>query len=519
MNASSGSWELISESPSVHAPFGDTSLITYSDYIERQLNARRGTTSEETQWHAEADLKLASFSQKNNPGYNMKHVFDSWVKNLCLPMPVRKLFELEKPNLDTVLHCDIQNYTAPDLTQKAEWAGVEEVNFHYFASHGFYKISSALWNLILSLTREKRNFKLVFHSQYSEKNSQLSERFSNLLPQFLNEWGLFCETKHVAFNGANRTKLVKFTGEKNTRDLRLANYNKETAISSSTDYMSFCGPEYPRVATASFSTSKSLSGQTIFSFSLKSIGIQPIKQPQVDAPLAGKEIFPETEEGLALQKKEDEGSLLSPCEMNGGETQNSTQSYVAICRSLLNDSASALLILHENQEGEKTASPAVSSESVPAPLLFNPREDGFHHIMIISERCEEPSIVSAIDGSKLNFQLYGNEAVVRVPQWKLAGEPDVFVHGVLEAVENRKNRIKHDINKSVEEKLQKEKKLIEENKEETVQEYLMNTVLPALQPAIDEVLAERPTDPLTVIAFRLLEYSNSLQHEGSKLSI
>eukprot|EP00388_Colpodella_angusta_P017758 GDKJ01043973.1.p1 GENE.GDKJ01043973.1~~GDKJ01043973.1.p1 ORF type:complete len:560 (+),score=130.19 GDKJ01043973.1:12-1691(+) len=517
INSSNGDWEIISEIPSVHPPHNDTSLITYYDFIQRRLSVRRGTSAEETQWRIEADAKLASFTSKSNPGYTIKSVFDAWVKNLCLPMPVRKVFEIEKPNTDVTLPVDLKAYEGADLKQKAQWAAIDEANYELFSHHGFYRINGAVWNLIMSLTREKKDFKLVFHS-FNDRKRVIPNHLRNRLDEFLREWDLFVETKHAAFNGSNRTKPAKFNGEKGTRNLRISPQNIATVQMSATTL--------PASENAHPDDDR-----RVFSVSLSGAGVRTPFLPQEGEPLAGQLVVPGTEAGAKLESLEDAGpkSASSVKEISGV-----SNCYVALTRALLQDNKSnAVLLIHAEDD---TSSETLEENDLsslllpPTPLIVNPNVDGFHNVVIVSEKAEIPTLISSIDGSVLDLKTYQNETIVRIPQWKLAGDADVMLHGVFEALEAKQRRIAEDIRNSVEETVRKEKQKIEESVVLSPQEYLLQTVLPALQPAIDEVLDERPSDPITVIAFRLLEYADALKknareegksngYEGTKLLV
>ena len=74
---------------------------------------------------------------------------------------------------------------------------------------GKYFIVPSFFRTLMYLKKQKKEFAVVFRSYGTE------------LDNVVWEFNKFCSGEHPCFNGRNNTPLVKFDGNKNSKDMRI----------------------------------------------------------------------------------------------------------------------------------------------------------------------------------------------------------------------------------------------------------------------------------------------------------
>jgi len=190
-----GVWTLESPDPSPHPPHD--SLITYAEYVARTYPSDNTMEDKAREENARlAAQKRAQFTCPGEPGAKFRAMYDQMVKNLQHSnKALAKAYDIKKAILD--------EEAAPEDPTKSEAQNIMR--------YGRHQILPAFWNLLIDLTKKGRRFSVVFRSFSEEQLSQVR-----------NELQLFCEGKHPAYSGQQKTqKPPPMDGNKGSKDMRL----------------------------------------------------------------------------------------------------------------------------------------------------------------------------------------------------------------------------------------------------------------------------------------------------------
>jgi hypothetical protein len=200
INADTREFVLSFDEPTLEPPHG--SLISYAEYTSRMYPADSNMTEEAREENLRMAEKLrTAFTAPGHPGIQFRPMFDQMVKNLTHSnKALVKAFDMKKVEL-----CESATCEADPSKSVAQ-------NIMRFGRHS---IVPSFWQLLIELVKSGRRFSLVFRA-YSEEQLNL----------FKQEYQVFCEGKHPAFNGQNKTqKPPLMDGSKGSKDYRLADAN------------------------------------------------------------------------------------------------------------------------------------------------------------------------------------------------------------------------------------------------------------------------------------------------------
>uniref|UniRef100_A0A0G4GLF2 Uncharacterized protein n=1 Tax=Chromera velia CCMP2878 TaxID=1169474 RepID=A0A0G4GLF2_9ALVE len=514
MDNETGAWVLKSESPSLTPPEGDTTLCTYADFVRMYVaenvtsegKPSKGDSSVVTESGGEASKakfqkeaqeaarqKLETFCLKGQPGDALKFFYDSALKNLSLPLAVRKRFGVEKVDAKSRTPTDLKDLDInPLLLGQTETGVIEEANTQMFKP-GFWRINNAFFTLINVLTKEKRKFAIVLHATRKAGASRSDRK----LLEVLAELNLFCSGEHLGYNGQNRTKAVKFNGEKGTSDLRVTlpsrhcqfERNKKVAIAAADGTLLEGWPD-----CHVFMTREALNGgkNALLMEDVSLATGDPLERGQkaaVELPAANQ-----TDAGDSL-KAED-----SKITTGTGASQ------------LLSHRAAREV---EAPQTERLRRVGDSGPHGCCPLvLIDTGNVDSHNVVFLSKGKEasasDPSADprDCVTGGKVDPLKAPQVDVAAFSPLDVALDSECFLKAVRHAEANRLDKIKKQ-REATAFAATEAQKAAEENvplKELPASDYLYRTVLPALHPALESVARERPEDPLSFIAFHLLRY-------------
>lgn len=181
------SWELKHEFLTADCP--EAGLVSYRQFLNKAFEHEPAKNDAENDELTRSLMKernemLLSFPTKE--GKLFKSNYDKLLKNMKLPS-----------------NCVIKGDISDHLRERYE-------------SKRYYTIP-AFFRTLLHLRKRKRDFSIVFRTHGRE------------LPKIIEEFNLFCDGNHPAFNGEAGTHLVTFNGtKKNTKDYRIK--QKQTGL-------------------------------------------------------------------------------------------------------------------------------------------------------------------------------------------------------------------------------------------------------------------------------------------------
>jgi len=199
IDAETSEFVLESEDPSLDAPH--SSLISYSEYVDRtypcDYNMKEEARQENMRMGTE---KKTTCTNAGEPCVKFKPMFDQVIKNLIHSnKALAKAYDIKK--------CILDENEVPEDPALDDQRNI--------LRYGRYQVIPAFFNLLIHLTKERRRFSIVFRT-FSEAQ----------LPSIQKELRLFCEGRHPAFSGQNKTqKPPPMNGDKLSRDMRLVDDN------------------------------------------------------------------------------------------------------------------------------------------------------------------------------------------------------------------------------------------------------------------------------------------------------
>lgn len=323
---------------------------------------------------------------------------------------------------------------------------------------GRHQVLPSFWNLLVSLTKEKRLYSVVFRT------------FGDDIPKVQREMKNFCQGQHPCYNGQNKTqKPPPMNGDKGSRDMRLTD-----------EYVGRFDRINQRLEFAKRSNDKGK------------------KKPE--------------------EEKKPEGEAT---EGAGGEVPISTfsptvyefppyhKAYAGLLHHVLEESNSAAILDDkEYWTAKDQASNAGKlllvddfgglAETKTQHIFF----DG--HIQADDEHCVD--VRDAATGEPIASSAARGIFTHRVDFYQAVTDPEYFIKS-LAACERRMSERLVQLKRV---KPVGEEDLLDPKVLKTLppKEYLLRAVTPALLPALEACQRDRPKDPITFIAFYMLRHTN-----------
>jgi len=188
-----------SEDPTLDPPHD--SLISYAEFVQRKFPADRNMKDDARVENLRMAAELrSSFTNHEQPGQKFRPMFDQMVKNLAHSnKSLVKAFEMKK----TILK---------ESDVPLDPARSDAQNIMRFGRH---RVLPAFWQLLMNLVSTGRRFSIVFRCFDKDQ-----------LDFFLQDYQMFCDTKHPAYCGSNKTQKPKLmNGEKGSKNFKLADMN------------------------------------------------------------------------------------------------------------------------------------------------------------------------------------------------------------------------------------------------------------------------------------------------------
>ncbi|CAD7945791.1 unnamed protein product [Amoebophrya sp. A120] len=187
--------EFVLSHPDVQVERPSDEMYSYTEFLTMKFPIQgqsKFTQDENRQLHEQMILEFV----KTGPGAKLRASFDQMVKAIAFPKPLAKALNMAVPILDETSSEDCKYQ--PDKGKE---------NLTRF---GRYIFVPAFFTLIQTLTKEKRDFSIVFHSMSAD-----------VLDEAVLEMNAYANGEHPCFNGQNKTKKALFNGEKGSKDLRV----------------------------------------------------------------------------------------------------------------------------------------------------------------------------------------------------------------------------------------------------------------------------------------------------------
>lgn len=327
---------------------------------------------------------------------------------------------------------------------------------------GRYQFLPSFFNLLIALQKEKRKFSLVFHS-FKEEELNVVQK----------EMGMFCEGRHPCYNGQFKTKKVLMTGEKGNKDLRMQ-VNYQGIMDRMGDTLTF-----------------------------------------KDRNSIRKEEKPEGEENNTFGDSVDDGlpeQTFAPTVYKG----NAPIYAGMLCEILEETSCVGILDDHEYWKETKDEAPDAGKivyvddgETKVQHLFFdgNIRSSHTYSVDIRDAVTEKP--VPHEEAKDVYFHQVDLVQAITDPEYYIKALQQCEAKHLERIVAQKREKapwIETSDTLSRDELLKLDPK-----------EYLYQTVMPGLVPALELCQRDRPADPISFIAFQLLRhpftYQKSLKEE------
>lgn len=321
--------------------------------------------------------------------------------------------------------------------------------------YGRFQFLPAFFNLIIALQKEKRKFQVVFHS-FSDRELEAVRK----------EMQMFCEGRHPCYNGQFKTKKVLMTGEKGQRDLRM----KE-------EYM---GVMDRMGETLSFKDRNSVMKADPAEGGAGTEGGDPTATAGDDEGLPEATFAPTAYKGNA-------------------------QIYAGLeCELLEEVSCVGIIDDYEYWSGKE------ESETAGKVLYVDDGETTLQHIFfdgnIRSGNTYSVDIRDAVTEKPKTFQEAQDVYFHRVNTAQAIMDPEYYIKALQLCEATRLEQIKaQKCAKSP--NVESAKRLTQEElRQLPAKDYLYETVMPGLLPALELCQRDRPKDPIQFIAFYLLRH-------------
>jgi protein dpy-30 len=432
---------LESEDPTLDAPH--SSVISYAEYMDRTYPVDPQMDEEVRAENLRmARQKKITCTHPGEPVAKFKPMFDQVVKNLVHSnKALAKAFDIKKFILN-------EN----DVPEDAE-AEAELDDQHIILRYGRYQVIPAFFNLLIQLTKERRRFSIVFRTYNADQ-----------LPSIQRELKLFCEGRHPAYSGQNKTqKPPLMSGDKLSRDMRLADENIGR-VSRMSGRLEFPNRQADTVSTE---------------------------------PVIG-------EDGLPVQPG---------FEPTVYEFPSYHQAYEGLMHHVLTKSNTAAIVDDYEYWKEK-------DKAAAAGKLFLVNHGGglaetkVQHIFfdghIQAGNAHSVDVRDVVNGDSVPFAEADDVFIHRVDFYQACLDSEYFV----KALKNCETKMSKAI---LESRRVGDDIVAGEEQKETLKglppkEYLYRTVIPALLPALEACQRDRPADPIEFIAFYMLRHT----HQYSK---
>lgn len=199
-------------------------LINYLDFLNKKYSLRSVKDSEtfevDQAYNEEQMTKkvkaIIENRDKASPAFTFNKQLEDMKKKLRVDEKVTHELGLKIENkpIDYQLLID----KADDIKFDFNSENAIQNNFRALFKNAYHSTIISFFNLIITLTKNKRRFVVIFH--FFDMNIEQIE-------EFIFEFNCFCEGKHPKFNGQNGTQAQFFDGEnnKNFKDFRIKDYD------------------------------------------------------------------------------------------------------------------------------------------------------------------------------------------------------------------------------------------------------------------------------------------------------
>eukprot|EP00927_Polykrikos_kofoidii_P079318 TRINITY_DN76100_c0_g1_i1.p1 TRINITY_DN76100_c0_g1~~TRINITY_DN76100_c0_g1_i1.p1 ORF type:complete len:555 (-),score=121.48 TRINITY_DN76100_c0_g1_i1:77-1741(-) len=437
------------------------SMVSYAEFVARTYPLDPIMEDEAREENAQMAASLrCTFTEPGQPGVKFRPMFEQLVKNLAHSnKALVKVYDMKK----TILK---ESEAPPDPTK------TDVQNIMRFGRH---QVLPSFWQLLVHLVKIGRRFSLVFRT-FSEEQLEL----------FLPEYQVFCEGKHPAYSGQNKTpKVPLMSGEKGSKNYRLGEANIGR-MDRSNGRLVFAnrpaGHGEPLAADAGGFGAAEAEGGTDGGGEDTTAARVATSPTTYNFPP-----FHAVYAGMKHQILGHEGGA------NVAAIIDDFQHWEDMDRS--SEAGKLLLVDHAGSLAETTVQ----------HLFF----DG--HIQ--RDTSYGVDVRDVVNGEPLKYADAAGMFFHRVDFCKAMLDQDYFVR----ALEDCENRMSQAIvqTRRVADALAEHQEKPDAMKKLPPKEYLYRTVIPALLPALEACQRDRPADPIEFIAFYLLrhpkQYSKTLK--------
>jgi len=436
----------------------DDSRISYAEYLNRQYP----TDSKTDPAVREKNILLAAqkrgtFTDISEPGAKFRATFDQMVKCLAYSnKALVKAFDVKKPILD--------ESEAPEDASKDDNSQI--------VRYGRYQVIPAFWNLLISLTKQRRRFSIVFRT------------FGDDLLTVQREHRLFCQGQHPCYSGQNKTqKPPPMDGQKASRDMLL----KDEQLG-----------RWDRIG-----------GSLVFP--RRNMETEGAKAPEGEAVTAT---------GVPTEGMGGDVAVANPLAFRPTtyEFPPFHAAYAGLMHHIL-EGANAAGIVDDRDYWDSMDKDASAGKLLLVDDGGTVAETKVQHIFfdghIKANAAHCVDVRDVVTGEPVPFADANGVYLHRVNFYQAIIDQEYFIKALDDCELKMSKRI---VDRRREKKLEEEAALLEGPdalKKLPPKEYLYQTIIPALLPALEACQRDRPSDPIAFLAFYMLRhprgYSKTLE--------
>jgi len=448
-----------SEDPTLDPPH--ESLISYAEYCARTYpsessNMEGGARDENKKM---AGRLRYTFTDPGQPGVKFRPMFDQMVKNL------------QHANKALVKAYDMKKVIMKEGDAPLDPNRSDAQNIMRFGRH---QVLPSFWQLLISLVKSGRRFSLVFRTFSTDQ-----------LEAFQQEYQVFCDGKHPAYSGQNKTqKPPLMNGEKGSKNYRLTE-STVGALDRMNGKLDFANRQANRPAPPAGVVPQE--GAPADAGEEPEVPAEPFKPTVYELP-PNKESYHEPYAGMLHQILGLEGGANAAAIVDDQKYWDSKERASDAGKLLLVDHAGSLAetkiqhIFFDGNIGRQSSSSVDVRDVVTGePIKYNDAQDiFFHRVDFFNAVVDQEYFVRALADCERKM----SHKIVQTRK---------MVETIISGGESP------DILKTL-----------------PAKEYLQRSIIPALLPALEACQRDRPADPLEYIAFYMLrhpkQYSKTLKN-------
>jgi hypothetical protein len=432
-------WTLECEEPSLER--AHESQISYAEFVARCHPTDSSVDDATREENAIlAGQKRAAFTHQGEPGSTFRPMFEAMVKALAhSTKPLMKAYDIRK----AILNED-------ELPEDPNRSDAQNI-----MRFGRHQILPSFWQLLVTLTKKKRRFSVVFRTYSWDQ-----------LAVVQHELGLFCEGKHPAYDGKNKTqKPPLMDGQKGSRDMRLTQANVGNC-----DRFRGCLEFNERSSAPP-----------------KEQDAEPTGEPTDDV---AKEAFKPTVYNFPPYHEAYAG--LQHQILDGANTA-AILDDMRYWNTKDRQATAGKLLLVDHGGG-------VAETEVQHVFFDGSMKPGDAHCVDVRE---------AVSGEPIPYKDADGLFLHRVNPYEAVTDPDYFVKALDSCEVNMSKRILESRKVSEAAATAAKEVAAAEAAEEKLppKEWLYQNIIPALLPALEAAQRDRPVDPIEFIAFYMLRHS------------